>query len=132
MRLSKFTDYSFRTLIYLANNRYKVCTVDALYVKLKISKHHLKKIVNILAKTDLIISNKGRTGGIKLGLDPEDINLGEVIKITEENLNIADCFKNNKCCSYIKPSNCKIKCIMTEALDSFINEFSKYTLQELL
>ena len=131
MYLSKFTDYSFRALIYLAENRDKLCTVEELAKKLEISEHHLKKIIHKLAKTDLIISMKGRTGGLKLGLEPQDINLGEVIRITEDNLNIAQCFNKDNCCPYIT-SDCKIKGIMKESLDAFLHEFSRYTLSDVL
>lgn len=131
MYLSKFTDYSFRALVYLAENRDKLCTVEELAKNLEISEHHLKKIIHKLAKTDLIISLKGRTGGLKLGLDPQDINLGEVIKITEDNLNIAQCFNKEYCCPYMG-SECKIKGIMQDSLDAFLYEFSKYTLNDIL
>ena len=131
MYLSKFTDYSFRSLIYLAENRDKLCTVEEIAKKLEISEHHLKKIIHKMAKTDLVISMKGRTGGLKLGLEPSDINLGEVIRITEDNLNIAQCFNKDNCCPYMG-SGCKVKGIMRSSLDAFINEFSKYTLEDVL
>ena len=66
MYLSKFTDYSFRSLLYLANHRDKICTVEELSKELDISEHHLKKIIHKLAKTDYVISMKGRSGGLKL------------------------------------------------------------------
>ena len=131
MQLSKFTDYSFRALIYLADKKDSLATVEELANALQISEHHLKKIIHKLAKTDLVVSMKGRVGGIKLGLEPRDINLGEVLKITESNLNIAECFNKDNCCPYINP-NCKLKGIMQVALDEFINEFSKFTLADLL
>lgn len=131
MYLSKFTDYSFRALVYLAENRDKLCTVEELAKKLEISEHHLKKIIHKLAKTDLIISMKGRTGGLKLGLDPQNINLGEVILVIEDNLNIAQCFNKDDCCPFIN-SGCKLKGIMQNSLSAFLNEFSQYTLQDLL
>lgn len=131
MYLSKFTDYSFRALVYLAENRDKLCTVEELAKKLEISEHHLKKIIHKLAKTDLVISMKGRTGGLKLGLEPQDINLGEVVRITEDNLNIAQCFSKEDCCPFIT-SGCKLKGIMNESLSAFLHEFSRYTLRDLL
>ena len=70
MQLSKFTDYAFRALIYLAKNSEENATVDILAERLEISSHHLKKVINKLAKTEYIISSKGRNGGLKLGMDP--------------------------------------------------------------
>ncbi|MBU5455162.1 RrF2 family transcriptional regulator [Caproiciproducens sp. MSJ-32] len=131
MYLSKFTDYSFRSLLYLANHRDKICTVEELSKELDISEHHLKKIIHKLAKTEYIVSMKGRSGGLKLGLEPEEINLGEVLKITEDNLNIAECFSKKEVCPYID-GGCKLKGIMRSSLNKFLDEFSKYTLKDLL
>ena len=131
MYLSKFTDYSFRALIYLANNRDRLCTVEEISTNLDISEHHLKKIIQKLAKTDYVISLKGRSGGLKLGLSPDEIILSEVLKITEENLNITGCFSNKNDCPMMS-KGCKLKSIMNNALDAFINEFSNYTLADIL
>lgn len=131
MYLSKFTDYAFRALIYLAINRNKLYTVEEIAKELEISEHHLKKIMNKLAKTQYITSVKGRTGGLKIGLEPKDINLGDVLKNTEDNLNIAECFNKGDTCPFIE-GGCKLKGIMNKSLIAFIEEFSKYTLEDIL
>jgi Rrf2 family transcriptional regulator, nitric oxide-sensitive transcriptional repressor len=131
MYLSKFTDYSFRALVYLAENKDKLSTVEQLAKTLDVSEHHLKKVVHKLAKTGLIMSMKGRTGGLRLVLNPEDINLGDVLLITEDNLNIAKCFNEEGYCPF-RGNDCKLRCIMDESLKAFLNEFSKYTLKDLL
>ncbi|MGL5765924.1 MAG: RrF2 family transcriptional regulator [Sarcina sp.] len=131
MYLSKFTDYSFRALIYLANNTDRLCTVEELSSTLGISEHHLKKIIQKLAKTDFVVSLKGRSGGLKLGLEPNQIVLSDVLKITEENLNIAGCFSSRDKCP-MQNKGCRLKTIMNGALGAFINEFSNYTLADIL
>lgn len=131
MQLSKFTDYAFRALIYLANNRDKLSTVEELAVELNASEHHIKKVIHKLAKTDYIISSKGRGGGLQLGLEPEEINLGEVLKFTEDNLNIVECFNKPESCPFMS-SGCKLKAISSGALNNFINEFSRYSLKDIL
>ena len=131
MQLSKFSDYSFRALIYLSKHQSQLCTVEKLAQELKTSEHHMKKIIHYLAKTDYIISVKGRSGGVKLGTKPENINLGEILKITEENLNIIQCFGNKEECPFMG-KGCRLKEISVQALNSFVQEFSKYTLQDLL
>lgn len=131
MYLSKFTDYSFRALIYLAVNREKLCTVEELAQNLDVSEHHLKKVIHKLAKTEYITSIKGRAGGLKLGLEPKDINLGEVLKITEDNLNIAECFNKENTCPFIN-GGCKLKGIMSKSLKEFVKEFSQYTLADVI
>lgn len=131
MQLSKFTDYAFRSLIYLAKNSAENATVDKLAEDLEISTHHLKKVINKLAKTDYIISTKGRNGGLKLGLEPEEINLGKVLLITEENLNLVECMNEPQKCPLIK-EECKLKAIISKSLFSFVNEMSQYTLKDII
>ncbi|MGL5557749.1 MAG: RrF2 family transcriptional regulator [Paraclostridium dentum] len=131
MYLSKFTDYSFRILIYLGNHPNELFTVDELSDILGLSTHHIKKIVYKLAKNNYILSTKGRNGGIKLVMDPKDINLGQLLDITEDNLNIVECFsKENNTCNLTK--RCKLKPILNESLISFKNKLSEYTLQDIL
>lgn len=131
MQLSKFTDYSFRALIYLAHKKNSLATVDELANALQISEHHLKKIIHKLAKTNYVISIKGRGGGLKLGIEPEHINLGTILMITEDNLNIVECFNNPENCP-LMTGDCKLKNIVSNSLQSFIKEFSKYSLKDIL
>lgn len=131
MYLSKFTDYSFRILMYLGNNPDKLSTVDELASILGLSTHHVKKIVYKLSKNNYILSLKGRNGGIKLGMDPKDINLGKLLEITEDNLDILECFSiENNTCSL--NNCCKLKPIINDALESFKLKFSEYTLADIL
>lgn len=131
MNLSKFTDYSFRILIYLGNNPNELFTVDELSNTLNLSTHHIKKIVYKLAKNNYIVSSKGRNGGIKLTSDPCGINLGDVFQTMEENLSIVECFsiESNTC---NVAGSCKLKPILNEALESFRLKLSEYTLEDLL
>ncbi|MEG1311639.1 MAG: Rrf2 family transcriptional regulator [Romboutsia sp.] len=131
MNLSKFTDYGFRILLYLGNNPDKLFTVDELSSSLNLSSHHIKKIVYKLAKSGYLFSSKGRNGGIKLGMNPCDINLGKVLEITEDNLNIVECFsKENNSCDIA--DFCKLKPIINDALISFKSIFNKYSLEDIL
>lgn len=131
MYLSKFTDYSFRILMYLGNNPDKLSTVDELSSILGLSTHHVKKIVYKLSTNNYILSLKGRNGGIKLGMDPKDINLGKLLEITEDNLDILECFSiENNTCSL--NNCCKLKPIINDALESFKLKFSEYTLADIL
>ena len=131
MYLSKFTDYSFRILMYLGNNPDKLSTVDELSSILGLSTHHVKKIVYKLSTNNYILSLKGRNGGIKLGMDPKDINLDKLLEITEDNLDILECFSiENNTCSL--NNCCKLKPIINDALESFKLELSKYSLDDIL
>lgn len=131
MHLSKFTDYSFRVLMYLGNHPNNLSTVDELSSILGLSTHHIKKIVYKLSKNDYISSSKGRNGGIKLGMDPKDINLGELLEVTEDNLAILECFSiENNTCSL--NDLCKLKPIIDDALNCFKLKLNEYTLEDIL
>ena len=127
MQLSKFTDYAFRALIYLAKNPEENATVDILAERLEISSHHLKK----LAKTEYIISSKGRNGGLKLGMDPAEINLGKVLLLTEENLSLVECMGESGTCPLLS-KECKLKGIICKSLNVFVNEMAQYTLKDIM
>lgn len=131
MQLSKFTDYTFRVLIYMGTHPDELCTVEQLAKTLQVSEHHLKKIIHKLAKTEYLIATKGRAGGIRLGLPPEEINLGEILRITEDNLNIVECFNKESTCQFMT-GDCKLKKVIRQSLDEFVKEFGKYTLKDVL
>lgn len=131
MYLSKFTDYSFRILIYLGSHQNELFTIDELSEILNLSTHHLKKIIYKLAKSGYVVSSKGRNGGIKLIMNPKDINLGSLLEITEDNLNILECFsQTSNTCNLVK--SCKLKPIVNDALSSFMVKFGEYTLEDIL
>lgn len=131
MYLSKFTDYSFRIMMYLGNHPNELYTVDELSSILNLSTHHIKKIIYTLSKNGYILSTKGRNGGVKMVKNPKDINLGTLLQITEDNLNILECFspENNTCNIN---NNCKLKPIINDALNSFKQKLSEYTLEDIL
>ena len=131
MQLSKLTDYTFRALIYLAMHQEELCTVEQLAITLNVSEHHLKKVIHKLAKTDYVTSIKGRMGGLKLGVSPKEINLGKVLMITEDNLNIVECLNRDCVCEFMN-SECKLKNIVKSSLNKFIEEFANYTLEDIL
>ena len=135
MYLSKFTDYSFRILIYLGNNPNKLFTVDELSNTLNLSTHHIKKIIYKLAKNGYISSSKGRNGGIKLGMDSKNINLGKLLEITEDNLNIVEYFSSDIISCNLN-GECKLKPALNDALNSFKLKLklklSEYTLADII
>lgn len=135
MQLSKFSDYSFRTLIYLAKNQDKILTITFMSSELNISQNHLKKVVHKLSKGKFIESYKGRDGGIRLTKNPRDIILSNVLLYTEYNTDFVECLKENfnanvSNCPY--HSDCNLKLIINNAKNAFIYEFSKFTLKDLL
>lgn len=132
MQLSKFSDYSFRTLIYLAENAPGLSTVEKMAKALQISQNHLKKIIHRLAKGQFVESFKGREGGVRLARPPQQINLSAVLLYTESNIDLVDCLKQKpeEACPY--QAECNLKLIISEAREAFIAEFKKHYLSDLL
>ena len=131
MYLSKFTDYSFRILIYLGNNPNKLFTVDELSNTLNLSTHHIKKIIYKLAKNGYISSSKGRNGGAKLIMNPKDINLEALLEIAKDNLNIVEYFSSDSISCNLN-GECKLKPVLNDALNSFKLKLSEYTLADII
>lgn len=133
MQLSKFSDFAFRALIYLASNSNSLFTIEFLSKELKISQNHLKKIIHKLSKGGFLETFKGNRGGIRLALDPKNINLAKVLVYTEANTSFINCLKvdhKETDCPY--HPDCNLKIIINSARNSFIDEFSKFNLTDLL
>ncbi len=96
-----------------------------------ISKNHLMKVTYDLGKLGFIETVRGRGGGIRLALLPEEINIGEVIRKTEDDFNLVECFNctTNRC--VITPV-CKLRNVLHQALDAYITVLDQYTLQDLI
>jgi len=96
-----------------------------------ISKNHLMKVTYELGKLGLIETVRGRGGGIRLALLPEEINIGEVVRKTEDDFNLVECFNctTNRC--VITPV-CKLRNVLHQALDAYITVLDQYTLQDLI
>ena len=129
MYLSKFTDYSFRILIYLGNHPNEIFTVDELSSILGLSTNHIKKIIYKLAKNNYIYSSKGRNEGVKLIMNPKDINLEALLEITEDNLNIVEYFSSDSISCNLN-GKCKLKPVLNDSFNSF--KLSEYTLDYVI
>ncbi len=130
MQLTLYTDYSFRVLLYLGVNRDRLCTIAEISERCIATQNHLVKVVHNLGREGYIQTMRGRTGGIRLKKEPEEISLTDIIRCTEVNLNIAECLRENNKCHIT--SACKIKNIFKEAQNQFIQTLDNYTVADLL
>ncbi len=130
MRLTKYSDFALRTLIYLALAKRR-CTIDEITESYAIPKNHLVKVVNQLASIGYIESTRGKGGGLNLAYHPEEINLGDVIRATEQSFNLVECFSpdDNQC--VLSPS-CKLASIFSTALEEFLSVLDKHTLDDVV
>lgn len=130
MRLTSYSDFSLRVLLYVAVNSEKLVTIKEISKAYEISSNHLMKIIYNLGKMNYIETIRGRNGGIRLSKQPADINIGELIRKTEEDFYLVECFKEDNNC-VITPV-CSLKHMLNEALNSFFLVLDKYTLEDIL
>lgn len=132
MRLTLYTDYSLRVLIFLASKpKEELSNIKEIADAYSISKNHLMKVTYELGKNGLIETIRGRNGGIKLAQSPEDINIGKLVRTTEEDFHLVECFdaKNNSC--VITPV-CGLKHVLGKALNAYLSALDEYTLADLI
>ncbi|WP_063301822.1 Rrf2 family transcriptional regulator [Pseudovibrio sp. WM33] len=131
MQLTKFTDYGLRTLMYLASNPQRLCSVKEVSEYHDISRNHLVKIVLRLVEAGYISSFKGKGGGMQLAKPSNEIQLGEVIKLLEPNMTMVECFDpaTNTCRI---TGSCNVKHYLYEASQSFIESMNKHTLEDAI
>jgi Rrf2 family nitric oxide-sensitive transcriptional repressor len=131
MRLTYYTDYALRVLIYLGVDRQRTVTIREVARCYGISRSHLMKVVHQLGTWGYVSTLRGKGGGLRLALPPEQINLGAVVRRAEANFALVECFDpaHNHCC--ITPA-CTLKTVLYEALESFLTTLDRYTLADLL
>lgn len=130
MRLTHFTDYSIRVLLYLTVHNDKLVNIKDIAEAYGISKNHLMKIIYQLGKLGYIDTIRGRNGGIRLAKIPSEINIGELVRETEEDFNIVECFSSNHEGCPIT-SICTLKGVLNQALYSFLQVLDGYTLEDI-
>ncbi len=132
MRLTMYTDFSLRVLLFLGvKGPEQLSTVQEISEAYGISKNHLTKVTHELGKMGLIETIRGRGGGIRLHIDPSLINIGEVVRKTEDDFHLVECFNcsTNRC--VITPV-CKLKGVLHEALEAYLKVLDSYTLADFV
>jgi Rrf2 family transcriptional regulator, nitric oxide-sensitive transcriptional repressor len=131
MRLTTFTDYTLRVLMFLAIEPERLATIPEIAEAYGISENHLMKVVHRLARSGLIESVRGKGGGARLARPAADIRLGQVIRSSEGETSIVECFsaENNSC--RITPA-CRLSKILADAFEGFYKTLDTYTLADLV
>lgn len=130
MHITRYTDYSIRVLIYLASEGDRLATIQEIADSYDISKNHLMKVVHQLNKKGYIETIRGKKGGMRLHRDPRDINIGILVRETEQDLSIVECFSSKNNCR-ITPV-CGLKSMFGEALKAFLEVLDRYTLADVI
>lgn len=126
MRLTRYTDYSLRVLIHLALHDDRLCSIGEISHAYGISHNHLMKVVNALAHHGFVETVRGRSGGMRLARSGVDISVGEVVRRTEEGLQLADCSD----CT-LAPA-CGLTGVLAKGVQAMLDVFDAYSIADLL
>ena len=130
MRLTAYTDYTLRTLMYLAIRPEAPTTIAAIAATFGLSEAHLTKIVHHLAQAGEVATTRGRGGGLRLGKPATAINLGAVVRRTEPDMDLVACFAAPNACAI--DGACVLSTALREALEAFLAVLDRYTLADLV
>lgn len=130
MRLTRQSNYAIRTLVYCAVNEPGLSRVAEIARAYGISELFLFKLIKPLVENGLIQTVRGRHGGIKLGRPAADITLLDVVRLTEENFAMAECFEGGDV-SCPLADNCDVNAALREALGAFFEVLDSKTIAEL-
>jgi Rrf2 family nitric oxide-sensitive transcriptional repressor len=130
MRLTRYTDYSLRVLIYLGLQPERLSSIREIADAYRISESHLMKVVQALGQSGYVATLRGRGGGLKLAKPPHEINVGDVVRNTEVDLALVECFAEGGECRIAGP--CRLEHLLREALEAFFKILDQYTLADLL
>ncbi|WP_416897114.1 MAG: RrF2 family transcriptional regulator [Minwuia sp.] len=131
MRLTMYTDYALRMLIQLGlqpDNR--LVTIGEIATSFGISKNHLTKVAQQLSVGGYVEAVRGNGGGLRLAMSPAEINVGDVVRMTEKDFSLVGCFEEGGRCQI--DSACMLRPALATALSAFFAALDKFTLQDLL
>lgn len=130
MRLTNFSDYALRLLLYAAAVNDRLFTIEEAAEAYGVSRHHLTKVAMILARAGFLSAVRGRNGGLALAKEPSKINLGAVLRITEPDFDVVECLAQDGHCHISRV--CGLPAIANEATNAFLKTFDRYTLEDVL
>lgn len=129
MRLTSFSDYALRVLMYAHASEERLVTIEETANTYAISRAHLMKVVNILTREGFLRGVRGRAGGFTLARPADQINLGAVIRATEPDFALVECFNPDNRCAI--STVCGLPVILNEALGAFVDIFDRHTLADI-
>ncbi|MEA1942443.1 MAG: Rrf2 family transcriptional regulator [Pseudomonadota bacterium] len=130
MRLTNFTNYALRMLQYAAIRGDKISRVPDIAMVHRASVHHMIKVASLLGREGYLETIRGRSGGVRLARPPEDITVGEVVRITEAPLELAECFNpETNTCPLI--GACNLSRTWHRALEAFLDVLDNVTIADI-
>ncbi|MDQ7774733.1 MAG: Rrf2 family transcriptional regulator [Paracoccus aminovorans] len=126
MRLTRYTDYAMRVLLYLGRQPERLCSIPEIARAYGISQNHLMKVINDLVNAGWLTSVRGRNGGIRLAKPADQISVGAIIRHTENDFDLVGC---GSC--IIAPA-CGLTLALDEAMEAFLAVLDRQTLADVL
>lgn len=130
MRLTEFTDYTLRVLMYCAANPERLITIAEVAERHAVSKNHLMKVVNELSRQGMLETTRGRGGGLRLLLNPADIRVGDVVRNCETDFRLVECFDSSSNTCTLTPT-CRLKGVLNAALLAYFQTLDAATLADI-
>ena len=130
MRLAEYTDYTLRVLMYCAAKPDRLVTIAEMADIHGLSKNHLMKVVNDLARQGLLETTRGRGGGVRLVKAPAEIRIGDVVRASETDFRLVECFDpdTNTC---MLSATCRMRRLLDVALAAYFKELDGATLADI-
>lgn len=129
MRLTMFTDFGLRVLLVLASRRDSLVTNPEISAAFGISDTHLMKVAQALARLGWVETIRGRSGGMRLAVDPERLSLRRIVETLESDFALVECFgADNRC---VLTGGCGVERALAEALRKFYAELERHSLADL-
>ncbi|TVO81440.1 Rrf2 family transcriptional regulator [Shewanella algae] len=130
MQLTRYTDFGIRTLMYLAiqperETLFRIAEITEVF---DLSPNHVSKIVHHLGKLGYLQTIRGKSGGFRLGMAPEKINVGELVRALENSLAPIDCSKPY---CRLTPA-CQLKGVLAQAVNAYLAVLDHYTLADIV
>ncbi|WP_221050118.1 Rrf2 family transcriptional regulator [Shewanella carassii] len=130
MQLTRYTDFGIRTLMYLAiqperETLFRIAEITEVF---DLSPNHVSKIVHHLGKLGYLQTIRGKSGGFRLGMAPEQINVGELVRALENSLAPIDCSKPY---CRLTPA-CQLKGVLAQAVNAYLAVLDRYTLADIV
>ena len=129
MQLTRFSDYALRVLMFAQAAGDRLVTIEEMAGAYAVSRAHLMKVVNSLTRAGYLTPVRGRYGGVRLAKPASEINLGDVVRATEPDFALVECFATGNRCVITRC--CKLQGVLHSALRAFLGELDQHTLESI-
>jgi len=129
MQFTRFSDYALRVLMYAHGAGDRLVTIEEMAASYRISRAHLMKVVNSLTRSGYLTAVRGRSGGLKLARPADEIRLGKLLRETEPDFALVECFSSGNQC--VISGCCALPRVLDEAIGAFLAILDKYTLASI-